>query len=50
LEFILDEKLLKNFAVEPLLREAKEVTAIFFASMKIARANRKSVMITAIYV
>jgi four helix bundle protein len=37
LEFIIDENLLKNILVEPLLVEAKELTAIFVASRKTAR-------------
>jgi four helix bundle protein len=37
LEFIVDENLLKNILVEPLLLEAKELTAIFVASRKTAR-------------
>ena len=37
LEFIVAEKLLKNHLLEPLLREAKELTAIFVASRKTAR-------------
>ena len=39
LEFITDENLLKNNLVEPLLREADELTAIFIASRKTARKN-----------
>jgi four helix bundle protein len=37
LEFIIDEDLLKRKLVEPLLREADELTAIFAASRKTAR-------------
>ena len=37
LEFIIDEKLLKEGLVEPLLNEANELTAIFIASRKTAR-------------
>ena len=37
LEFIVDEKLLKIRLVEPLMMEAKELTAIFMASRKTAR-------------
>ena len=37
LEFIIDENLLKIHLVEPLLGEAKELTAIFVASRKTAR-------------
>jgi four helix bundle protein len=37
LEFIIDEKLLKKTLVEPLLNEAKELTAIFMSSRKTAR-------------
>jgi len=36
LEFIIDEKLLKKNQVEPLQREAEELTAIFAASRKTA--------------
>jgi four helix bundle protein len=39
LEFIIDENLLKNHLVEPLLKEADELTAIFIASRKTARSN-----------
>ncbi len=37
LEFIIDEDLLKRKRVEPLLKEANELTAIFFSSRKTAR-------------
>ena len=37
LEFIIDENLLKNAQVEPLLKEAEELTAIFITSRKTAR-------------
>jgi len=37
LEFIIDENLLKKQRIEPLLQEAKELTAIFMASRKTAR-------------
>ncbi|MBW2431884.1 MAG: four helix bundle protein [Deltaproteobacteria bacterium] len=36
LEFIIDEKLLKKNLVEPLLKEAEELTAIFASSRKTA--------------
>jgi four helix bundle protein len=36
LEFIMDEQLLKNNLVEPLLREAEELTKIFASSRKTA--------------
>ena len=39
LEFIIDEKLLKNSLVEPLLKEAGELTAIFASSRKTASTN-----------
>jgi four helix bundle protein len=42
LEFIIDENLLKNILVEPLLLEAKELTAIFVASRKTAKLGTKS--------
>ena len=38
-EFIIDENLLKNNIVEPLLKESDELTAIFIASRKTARKN-----------
>ena len=37
LEFIIDEQLMKTNLVEPLLIEAKELTAIFYASRKTAK-------------
>lgn len=37
LEFIVDEKLLKKEFIDPLLKEADELTAIFIASRKTAR-------------
>ena len=37
LEFIIDEQLMKTDLVAPLLDEAKELTAIFYASRKTAR-------------
>ncbi len=39
LEFIVDEELLKKQLVEPLLKEANELTAIFIASRKTARGK-----------
>jgi four helix bundle protein len=36
LEFIIDERLLKKNQVEPLLKEAEELTAIFASSRKTA--------------
>ena len=36
LEFIIDEELMKKQLIEPLLEEAKELTAIFFSSRKTA--------------
>ena len=41
LEFIIDEKLLNKELVEPLLKEADELTAIFIASRKTARDKEK---------
>jgi four helix bundle protein len=38
-EFIIDENLLKKNLVEPLLKEANELTAIFFSSRKTARTK-----------
>lgn len=40
LEFIIDEKLLKRKQVEPLLKEAEELTAIFISSRKTARKRK----------
>ncbi|MFH1350017.1 MAG: four helix bundle protein [Pseudomonadota bacterium] len=37
LEFVIDEELLKRSLIEPLLKEAAELTAIFFSSRKTAR-------------
>ncbi len=39
LEFIIDDKLLITNRVKPLLTEAEELTAIFFASRKTARSK-----------
>ncbi len=39
LEFIVDEELLKKQLVEPLLKEANELTAIFIASRKTAKRD-----------
>ena len=41
LEFIIDEKLLKKSIVEPLLKESKELTAIFASSRKTASTKDK---------
>jgi four helix bundle protein len=41
LEFIIDEKLLKKDLVDPLLKEAGELTAIFAASRKTASIKLK---------
>ena len=38
-EFIIDEKLLRRTHVEPLLKEANELTAIFFSSRKTAKSR-----------
>jgi four helix bundle protein len=40
LEFIIDEKLLKKHIVEPLMKEAEELTAIFITSRKTARMEK----------
>jgi len=40
LEFIIDEGLLKKEVIEPLLKEAGELTSIFVASRKTARGKR----------
>jgi hypothetical protein len=42
LEFIIDEKLLKENMVKPLLKEANELTAIFASSRKTAIKNNKN--------
>ncbi len=39
LEFIIDENLLKKHLVEPLMKEADELTAIFITSRRTARKN-----------
>ncbi|MEA1978447.1 MAG: four helix bundle protein [Chloroflexota bacterium] len=41
LEFIIDENLLKENLVKPLLQEAEELTAIFASSRKTASAKNK---------
>ena len=46
LEFIIDEKLLKENLVELLLKEAEELTKIFAASRKTARTKNKNDSIT----
>ena len=43
LEFIIDENLLKKHLVEPLMKEAEELTAIFITSRKTARKEKKAV-------
>lgn len=40
LEFIFDEKLIQNSKLEPLVQEAKELTAIFISSRKTASINK----------
>ncbi|MCP4630479.1 MAG: four helix bundle protein [bacterium] len=42
LEFIMDEDLLKKPLVQPLMKEAEELTAIFIASRKTARLERNN--------
>jgi len=44
LEFIIDENLLKKNLVEPLMKEAAELTAIFITSRKTARKENKTVV------
>jgi len=39
LEFIIDENMIKRDLVDPLLREAGELTAIFITSRKTARKD-----------
>lgn len=41
MEFIIDENLMGEEKVSPLLKEAKELTSIFIASRKTARKNNK---------
>ena len=41
LEFIIDESLLQENMVKPLLQEAEELTAIFASSRKTARTNTR---------
>ena len=43
LEFIIDENLLKKQLVEPLMKEAKEITAIFITSRKTARKRKMKI-------
>ena len=43
LEFTADENLLKKDRIEPLLREAEELTSIFVASRKTARTRRSGI-------
>ena len=40
LEFIIDEKLKKKELIDPLLKEAEELTAIFISSRKTARKGK----------
>jgi four helix bundle protein len=42
LEFIIDEDLLKKHLVQPLVKEAEELTAIFIASRKTARMEKNN--------
>ena len=42
LEFIIDEKLLNENLVKPLLKEANELTAVFASSRKTAITNNKN--------
>jgi len=39
LEFIIDEGLLNKNRVEPSLKEAEELTAIFYSSRKTSKSN-----------
>jgi len=41
MEFIIDENLIKEEKIVPLLQEAKELTAIFIASRKTVRKNNR---------
>ncbi len=41
LEFALDEKIIENDRIELLLKESRELTAIFIASRKTASLNKK---------
>ncbi len=42
MEFIIDESLAAGRRVEPLVKEAEELTAIFFSSRKTARITQKA--------
>jgi len=44
LEFIIDERLLSEERVLPLLKEAEELTAIFISSRKTARSRQLSIV------
>ena len=44
LEFIIDERLLSEERVLPLLKEAEELTAIFISSRKTARTRQLSIV------
>lgn len=44
LEFIIDERLLSEERVLPLLKEAEELTAIFVSSRKTARSRQLSIV------
>jgi len=43
LEFIIDENLLKKGMVDPLMKEAQEITAIFITSRKTARKGKMTI-------
>jgi len=43
LEFIIDENLLKKQLVDPLMKEAQEITAIFITSRKTARKGKMTI-------
>jgi len=44
LEFIIDERLLREERVLPLLKEAEQLTAIFISSRKTARSRQLSIV------
>lgn len=46
LEFVIDEQMIERDLVDPLFKEADELTAIFIASRRTARQNNKKINIT----
>jgi four helix bundle protein len=43
LEFVIDEQMIERDLVDPLFKEANELTAIFISSRRTARQNNKKV-------